>query len=232
MGTEQPGAVLTCMKPTRIFLADDHAILREGLKHILNTLPGCEVVGEAGDGQQALEQIEQLKPDIAVMDISMPVLTGIEVTRRVRRYYPDIKVIILSRHDNEEYVYQLLQYGVHGYIVKEEAGDDLIRAVEAVLQGETYLSPRIAKKVVSDFRAGGRTSREGPISEQFSVLTNREREVLKLIAEGLSNEEIARALWISPRTAKVHRANIMKKLDVHKVADLVKYAIKAGLVEA
>ncbi len=219
-------------KPVRIFLADDHTILREGLKHILTTLPDCEVVGEAGDGQQALEAIEQLKPDIAVMDISMPVTTGIEVTRKLRRYHPDIKIIVLSRHDNEEYVYQLLKYGIHGYIVKEEAGDDLLRAVEAVLKGETYLSPRIAKKVMSDFRAGGRKDNDAPIAQQFSVLTNREREILKLIAEGMSNEEIAKALWISPRTAKVHRANIMKKLDVHKVADLVKYAIKAGLVEA
>lgn len=219
-------------KPVRIFLADDHTILREGLKHILTTLPDCEVVGEAGDGQQALEAIEQLKPDIAVMDISMPVTTGIEVTRKLRRYHPDIKIIVLSRHDNEEYVYQLLKYGIHGYIVKEEAGDDLLRAVEAVLKGETYLSPRIAKKVMSDFRAGSRKENDAPIAQQFSVLTNREREILKLIAEGMSNEEIAKALWISPRTAKVHRANIMKKLDVHKVADLVKYAIKAGLVEA
>lgn len=216
------------MNNLKLFIADDHGILREGLKHILNSMPGCEVVGEAADGQEALERIEEIKPDLAILDISMPEMTGIEVARRLRKYNPQIKIIVLTRHDNEEYVDQLLKYGIQGYVLKDDAGDDLMRAVEAVRKDETYLSPRITKKLMSDY---GRPNRRQD-SGQFSLLTNREREILKLIAEGKTNEQIAKQLWISPRTAKVHRANIMKKLDVHKVADLVKYAIKTGLVEA
>ncbi len=217
------------MNKIKVFLADDHAILREGLKHILNADPSVEVVGEAADGQSAFEKIEQLKPDVVVMDISMPSMTGIEAARKLRKYDPEIKIIMLTRHDNEEYVDQLLKYGIHGYVLKDDAGDDLIRALEAIRKNETYLSPRITKKLMTDY---GRPSRPREGAGPFSLLTNREREILKLIAEGKTNEQIAKALWISPRTAKVHRANIMKKLDVHKVADLVKYAIKTGLVEA
>lgn len=216
------------MKKLRVFLADDHAILREGLRHILNSQPDLEVIGEAGDGQSAYEKIEELKPDIVVMDISMPQMTGIEAARKLRRYDPEIKIIMLTRHDNEEYVDQLLKYGIHGYVLKDDAGDDLLRAIEAIKKNETYLSPRITKRIMDDY---GRPARLKDGSGPFALLTNREREILKLIAEGKSNEEVARSLWISPRTAKVHRANIMKKLDVHKVADLVKYAIKTGLVE-
>ncbi|MCB1324352.1 MAG: response regulator transcription factor [Spirochaetales bacterium] len=215
-------------KQTRVYLADDHRILREGVRHILSEISGCEVVGEAGDGRQALQEIEEIKPDVAVLDISMPNLTGIEISRQLRRYHPEIKIIILSRHDNEEYIEQLLKHGVDGYVLKDDAGDDLLRAVEAVVKGEKYLSPRIASKVVRDLQRPART----PAADSpFVLLTNREREILKLIAEGKTNEEIARALWISPRTAKAHRANIMKKLDVHKVTELVRYAIRSGLVE-
>lgn len=217
------------MKKFRIYLADDHAILREGLKYILINNTPCEVVGEAGDGQTAMEEIEVLKPDIVILDISMPNLTGIEVTRRLRKYHPEMKVVILSRHDNEEYVEQLLKYGIHGFVLKDEAGNDLVRAVEAVIKDEVYLSPRITRNLMSDIKNPG--ERKSESSGQFTLLTNREREILKLIAEGKSNEEVARLLWISPRTVKVHRANLMKKLDVHRVADLVKYALKAGLIE-
>ena len=215
-------------KQTRVYLADDHRILREGLRHILSEISGCEVVGEAGDGRQALQEIEEIKPDVAVLDISMPNLTGIEISRQLRRYHPEIKIIILSRHDNEEYIEQLLKHGVDGYVLKDDAGDDLLRAVEAVVKGEKYLSPRIASKVMRDLQ---RPARNPAADSPFVLLTNREREILKLIAEGKTNEEIARALWISPRTAKAHRANIMKKLDVHKVTELVRYAIRSGLVE-
>lgn len=218
------------MKKKTVFLADDHGILREGLRHIINQSGMCEVVGEAGDGQTALEQIDQLHPDIVILDISMPNLTGIEAARRIRKYHADMKIIILSRHDNEEYVEQLLKYGIHGYVLKDDAGNDLLRALDAVLKDETYLSPRITKQIMHDL-TGPRKKNVDPASGQFSILTNREREILKLIAEGNSNEEIARMLWISPRTVKVHRSNLMKKLDVHRVADLVKYALKAGLIE-
>lgn len=218
------------MNEHTIFLADDHGIMREGLRHILNSVRGCRVIGEAGDGQDAYQQIEETRPHIAVLDISMPGMTGIEIARRLRRYHPEIKIIMLSRHDNEEYIDQLLKYKVDAYVLKDDAGEDLIRAVEAVIKNENYLSPRITGKVMQDY--GRRNRSAAPeVSGQFTRLTNREREILKLIAEGNSNDEIAKILWISPRTAKVHRANIMKKLDVHKVTDLVKYAIKAGLIE-
>jgi len=217
------------METYRIYLADDHAILREGLRHILSGIPGITVVGEASDGGKALEEIEELKPDMVLLDISMPTVTGIEIARKLRKYHPDMKIIILTRHDNEEYVRQLLKHGIHGYVLKDDAGNDLIRAVEAVRKNETYLSPRITRSIVADFDTERR--RRSAETGQFEVLSDREREVLKLIAEGKSGEEVAKALRISGRTVKVHRQNIMKKLDVHKVADLVKYAIKAGLIE-
>lgn len=219
----------------KVYLADDHAILREGLKLILTSQTNCEIVGESGDGKDALEEIEQLKPELVILDISMPSMTGIEIARKLRRYYVDMKIIILSRHDNEEYVKQLLKYGIHGYVLKDDAGNDLIRAVEAVFKGEIYLSPRITNRLVMDFQCINKQSQKKNHEEtinSFSVLTNREREIVKLIAEGKSNEEVASSLWISPRTVKVHRANIMKKLNMHKVTDIVKYAIKAGIVES
>jgi len=215
------------MKKLRIYLADDHAILREGLKLMLGAIPNCEIIGEAGDGRKALEEIENLKPDMVILDISMPGLSGIDISQKIKKYYPDIKIIILSRHDNEEYIDQLLKYGINGYVLKDDAGDDLVRAVEAVRNNNTYLSPRITGKVLNEY--GSRKKAES--TGHFTLLTNREREILKMIAEGNNNDEIARTLWISVRTVKVHRQNIMKKLNIHRVADLVRYAIKAGLVE-
>ena len=213
-----------------VFLADDHAILREGLRYILESSGHCTVVGEAGDGRTANEKIEELKPDLAILDISMPGLSGVEVARNLRRYLPEIKIIILSRHDSEEYIGELVRIGIHGFVLKDEAGSDLLRAVEAVKKGEVYLSPRITGRLMN---FSGNTEKKEPGEETglFTLLTNREREVLKLIAEGKSNEEAAKILWISPRTVKVHRQNVMKKLGIHKVADLVKYAVRAGLVE-
>lgn len=211
------------------YLVDDHAILREGLKHILMTIPEHSIVGESGDGGVALEEIDRLKPDVILLDISLPTVSGIEITRKVRKYHPNTLIIILSRHDNEEYISQLLKYGIHGFVLKDDAGNDLLRAVEAVLKGEKYLSPRIAMRLMGGFEAGGKKI---TADDQFTLLTNREREILKLIAEGLSNDKIATTLWISSRTVKVHRQNIMNKLKVKKVTDLVKYAIKSGIIEA
>lgn len=219
------------MNKTRIFLADDHAILREGLRYILGSVPGYEVTGESGDGREALGMIEKLKPDIAIIDISMPGMTGIEISRQIKKYVPETRVIILSRHDNEEYVSELLRLGVNGYVLKDNAGDDLLRAVAEVAKGNIYLSPRITRKIVTDYIAPGLREGAGRQDSQFTALSIREREILKLVAEGRSNAEIASTLWISDKTVKVHRSNIMKKLDIHKVADLVKYAVKNGLVE-
>lgn len=221
------------MKDLTVYLADDHAILREGLKHILEGAGYLKIVGEAGDGQQAILEIEQMNPDLVILDISLPKMTGIEMSRRLRKYRPDIKILILSRHDNEEYIEQLLKIGIHAYVLKDDAGDDLLRAIEAISRNQTYLSSGITARVVAGFASDATDKMEtnDDSSRIFDVLTNREREILKLIAEGHSTEQIAKSLWISPSTVKVHRQNIMKKLDLHKVADLVKYAIRAGLVE-
>jgi len=214
-----------------LFLADDHTILREGLKLIIEDVPRYTVIGEAGDGKEALELIEKLKPDVAVLDISMPTMSGIDVVRYMKKYVPDSKIIILSRHDNEEYVKELLKTGVNGYVLKDDAGDDLLRAIEAVLNGNVYLSPGVATRVVSDYVS---LEKSAPLEEgasQFDLLTGREREVLKLIAEGKSGQEIAESLRISPRTVKVHRANVMKKLGVHKSSELVIYAVRNNMIE-
>lgn len=216
-------------KKLKLYLAEDHAIVREGIMLILSTVNDLEVIGGSGDGREALEQIEALKPDLVILDISLPGMTGIEITHSLRRYHPQIKIVILSRHDNHEYLDQLMKEGIHGYVLKDDAGDDLVRAIQAVRKGETYLSPRIATRLVSGLRGQGSDQLS---TGQFTLLSNREREVLKLIAEGLTNEEIGKKLWISGKTVKVHRQNIMKKLDIHRVADLVKYAIKSGIVEA
>lgn len=214
-----------------LFLADDHTILREGLKLIIEDVPFYTVIGEAGDGKEALELIEKLKPDIAILDISMPTMSGIDVVRYMKKYVPESKIIILSRHDNEEYVKELLRKGVNGYVLKDDAGNDLLRAIEAVLIGNVYLSPGVATQIVSDYIS---MEKSAPVKEgesQFELLTGREREVLKLIAEGKSGLEIAECLRISPRTVKVHRANLMKKLGVHKSSELVIYAVKNNMIE-
>jgi len=215
------------MKDFTIFLADDHAILREGVRLILSQAKNCVVVGEAGDGRVALEQIEELLPDLAVLDISLPSLSGVEIARKLRKYHPEMKILVLSRHDNAEYVDELLKQGIHGYVLKEDAGSDLLKALEVIRKGETYLSPRITTQLMTGLEGKRARSTMDP----FKLLSSREREVLKLIAEGKSNMKIAQALWISAKTVKVHRANIMKKLDAHKVADLVKFAIKSGMIE-
>lgn len=219
------------MSNVRIFLADDHAILREGLKFIITSIDGYEIIGESGDGKQALEMIEKLKPDVAIIDITMPTMTGIDISRHLKKYNSGVKIIILSRHSNDEYVNILLKYGIRGYVLKDNAGDDLLRAIAEVLQGNIYLSPRITKSVISGHVAQDNADSSDGKTVRFSVLSGREQEILKLIAEGKSNVEIASLLWISEKTVKVHRANIMKKLNIHKVTDIVKYALKSGIIE-
>lgn len=219
------------MNKIRIFLADDHAILREGLRHIISASPEYEIVGESGDGRDSLEQIERLKPDIVILDISMPTMTGIEISRYLKKYVPHLKIIILSQHNNEEYVKQLLKYGIDGYVLKENASDELLKAITEVLKKNIYLSPEITKKVVSNYMNFEKHTDHNELKFHFSLLSSREREILKLIAEGKSNNEIAVSLFISYQTVKTHRANIMKKLNFHKLSDLIRYAIRSGLIE-
>ncbi|MDH5716407.1 MAG: response regulator transcription factor [Spirochaetia bacterium] len=219
------------MKPVKIYLADDHLILREGLKHILTETERYEIAGESGDGREVLEQVERIKPDLVILDISLPSLSGIEIARQLRKFNPNIKIIILSQYDNEEYIEELLKYGIHGYLLKDSAADDLLKALAEVLKDNIYLSPQVTKKLVKDYLPHTKDKEVKKEKSIFSILSAREREILKLIAEGYSSEKISTTLWISPKTVKTHRANIMRKLKIGNVAELVKYAIKQGIVE-
>jgi len=219
------------VKKIRIFIADDHAILRDGLKYILCENESCEIIGESSDGHDAVEQIYKLKPDIAILDISMPALTGLEAARLIRKYNKEIKIIILTRHDNEEYVRQAIKNGANAFILKENAGDDLLKAVKDVMNGNLYLSPKLLTSMVETGILLPAKPEENITTEDKSSLTNREKEILKLVAEGKSSNDIASILRISPKTVKVHRLRIMNKLDIHNITDLVKYAIKSDMID-
>lgn len=212
----------------KVFLVDDHVILREGLKKFISEKSRYEVVGEASTGIEALEKIEKLQPDIVVMDISIPEMTGIEVSQQICKYWPDIKIIILSRHDNDEYVNQLLKYGVKGYLLKNYSISNLLYAFTEVLKNNIYLCPSIMTKIVNNYNS---CKADKESNSLFGTLSQRELQITKLIAEGKSNPEISSILRISIQTVKVHRSNIMNKLCVHKVTDIVRYAVRHGLVE-
>jgi len=217
-------------KSTNIFLADDHLMVREGIKSIIVKSEDYIVVGEASDGRSALESIERLKPDVAILDIAMPLMTGIEVARQLKKYNPGIKIIMLTQYDDDEYIKELLLVGIDGYILKENASDDLIKAIEEVVKGNKYLSPQVTTKVVSGLtpdRAGDRKD----VVTRFEQLTRRETEILKLIAEGKTNREIASLLFISEHTVKAHRTNIMTKMGMKNLTEVIRYAIKKGLIE-
>lgn len=211
--------------PVRVLLADDHTLVRAGLRKLLESSPAFEVVGEAGDGLALLALAEQLQPQLVLMDIAMPGLNGIEATARLCRMLPDIKVLILSMHQNEEYVRQALRHGAVAYLLKDAAPLELDLALGAVMRGETYLSPAVSKGVVNDYVQ--RLRGDEPSAE---ALSPRQREVLQLIAEGHSTKEIARRLDLSVKTVDTHRSQLMKQLDIHEVAGLVRYAMRAGLV--
>ncbi len=211
---------------TTIVVADDHRIVREGLRRLLESRPDFEVVGEASDGEEAVQLVLDKKPDVALMDIWMPRLSGIDATRRIGRRGLGTKVLVLSMHDGRSYVEEVLRAGAAGYLVKTSSPGDLFSAIDAVRQGNSYLSPAITQQVVD---AIARPGDPGPSS--LAALTDREREVLQLIAEGLSSKEIAAMLGVTLKTIDSHRSNLMEKLDIHKVSGLVRFAIRAGLVE-
>lgn len=217
------------MTPTRIFLADDHALFREGLRALLERQPGVEVVGEAGEGTAALAQIAQTRPDVAVLDIAMPWLTGIEVTRLLRAVAPETRVLILSMYDDEEYLHEALAAGAAGYILKDHTSAQLVSAVETLARGGSYLCPTMAAKMVeSDARGQGQAAGV----RKSERLSPREREVLQLVAEGYTSAEIGARLGISPKTVEVHRSRISAKLGIQGVPGLVKYAIRKGITRA
>ncbi len=212
-----------------VYVADDHLILRDLLRLLLERVGQFELVGEAGDGREAMSEIERLNPQVVILDISMPSMDGMEIARKIRRFHPETKIIMLTQHDDQKYATMLLRTGVHGYLLKDDAGQDLVRAIDEALKGNIYLSPVIARKMVSVLTTDKPAANHE--SPGLSRLTNREKELLKLIAEGCSNKHIAGLLFISPTTVKTHRANIMRKLELHSRTELVKYALKAGLIQ-
>jgi DNA-binding NarL/FixJ family response regulator len=212
----------------QVLLVDDHTILREGVRSLLESEPDMRVVGEARDGTEAVEQVDALAPDVVIMDMVMPRMNGLEATVEIKRRHPDVKILILSMYDDDEYVQQIIQAGAAGYVLKRVAADDLVKAIREVYAGSSFLYPPIAAKLIEDYVRKARGSEAGEPSEQ---LTAREREVLRLIAEGNTNAEIAEKLTVSKKTVESHRANIMRKLDLHTVTDLVKYALKRGMIK-
>jgi two-component system response regulator NreC len=209
--------------PTRILLADDHALIRQGLKALLEK-QGFQVVSETSDGQEALRSVEKTQPDVAIMDISMPVLNGVDAARELKKSSPKIKVILLTQHDEDQYVTDALHAGVKGYVLKSQAADDLVHAIQEVCRGSVYLSPNISGAVVDAYLSKAYVSTD--------PLSGRERQVLQLVGEGKSTKDIAAHLGISVKTAESHRTRLMKKLDIHETASLVRYAIRRGLIKA
>jgi DNA-binding NarL/FixJ family response regulator len=213
------------MKQIKVLLAEDHTLVRAGIRALVQKLEEVDVVAEAGDGREALRLIETHHPDVVLMDIAMSGLNGLDATARITKEFPNVRVIILSMHANEEYVLQALRAGAVGYLLKDAGTAELELAIRSVAREETYLSPAISKHVVSDYvrRMGGEPS-------SLERLTRRQREILQLIAEGHSTQEIAQMLSISVKTVETHRSQLMERLDIHDVASLVRYAIRVGLV--
>ena len=210
-----------------IVLADDHTILREGLRALLAADANFKIVGEARDGREAVRCVEKLGPDLILMDLSMPRMSGMDAIREIKRRYPDTKIIALTVHKTEEYLLTTLQAGADGFVLKDATHDELILAIKNVMSGKSYLSPGVSEKVIQGYLKGKEGSRA---LGSWESLSQREREVLKLIAEGYKNKEIAADLCISLKTVEKHRANLMKKLDLHNAAALTVYAVEKGLV--
>ncbi|HLH20779.1 MAG TPA: response regulator transcription factor [Bryobacteraceae bacterium] len=207
----------------RILLADDHAVVRQGFKMILGAQPEMEIVGEAGNGREAVEAAEKLRPDVVVMDVAMPELNGIEATRRIVQSSPHTRILALSMHKDAVYVREVLRAGARGYLLKDAPAGDLLSAVRAVASGEGYLSPAVSNAVLDDYRRH--------VTNPIDLLTSREREVLQMLAEGKTNKEIAGVLNLSVYTVDAHRGRIMEKLNLHSINELVRFAVRNGLVD-
>lgn len=215
----------------QVLLADDHTILRQGIRLLLESQPDMEVVGEATNGLEAIKLAHSLRPDIILMDISMPQLNGLEATRRIKQELPTIQIVILTMHETEEYLIKILQAGATGYVLKQAADRELIEAVRIASRGDTYLYPRIASRLVSDYLRRIETGTPDERDTAYETLTAREREILKLVAEGHTNKEIAELLTLSIKTVENHRYSLMNKLNAHDRGELIKYAIRVGLIQ-
>jgi len=215
------------MAKLRIFLGDDHTLVRQGFRKILEEQPEWEVVGEASEGREAVRQVLELQPNVTVLDIGMPLLNGIEATRQIVRRLPASRILILSMHADEAYIIQALKAGARGYMLKDSADADLIRGVSAVAAGKSFFSPAVSKVMLDDYV---RHLAEKGVADRFETLSEREREIFQLIAEGHSNKAIADLLFVSPATVETHRAHILQKLDVHNTAELVLYAVRRGVI--
>lgn len=213
----------------RLLLVDDHAVVRTGLKMLLSGQEDVEIVGEAGSAAEALAQTELVQPTVILMDIGLPDKTGIEATREIKAKYPDVNIVALTIHEDEEYFFQMLNAGASGYVPKRAAPEELITAIRAAASGEVYLYPSMAKLLVRDYLNSDR-----PAEEKIDLggLTDREHEVFTMLVEGASNQEIAESLTISPKTVERHRENIMHKLNLHSRSELVRYAIRKGIIKA
>jgi len=211
-----------------IVLADDHTIVRQGLAKLLEAEPDIQIVGEAENGREAVTKVEELQPNVVIMDIAMPLLNGIEATRQIRKISPHTKVIILSMHSHDRYISELISLGASGYLLKDSTGGEIIKAISAAIKGDTYLSPSISRRVIEDYLS---LKKKSPQEDLYARLSNREREVFQMIAEGHSTKEISEILCVSPSTVKTHRANIMEKLQIDNIAHLIQFAIRLGIVE-
>ncbi len=215
------------MSKIRVLIVDDHVIVREGLHALLKAQPDIEVVGEATDGEEAVNKTREVQPDIVLMDITMPGMNGLEATRHIRQHSPDVKILVLTMHEGDEYFFKMLDAGASGYFIKGGSSSELITALRVVWSGDVFLYPTMAKKLLSDYLQRVRTGQD---KESYDGLTNREREILKLIAEGHTNQKIADLLVISLATVQTHRAHIMAKLGLRSPTELIKYAIRRGFI--
>jgi two-component system response regulator NreC len=211
----------------RLLLGDDHTLMRQGLRKILEERPEWEVVAEVGDGREAVKKCVALKPDVAVLDVAMPLLNGIDATQQIVRKVPETKVLVLSMYSDEAYVTRALQAGATGYMLKDAAGKDLLKGIASVAAGQAYFSPAIASLMLDDYvrRVAG-----SGVVDRYETLSEREREIFQLVAEARTNKEVAELLEISPATVETHRARILQKLDIHNTAELVLYAVRRGVI--
>jgi DNA-binding NarL/FixJ family response regulator len=220
------------MAPFRILLADDHEVVRAGLRALLEEQSGWEVVAEAVDGRDAVEKATKLKPDVVVIDIAMPSLNGLEAVRQIVKTVPNAKVLVLTMYDSDPLIQQVLQAGARGYLLKSDAGRDLVSAIDALRRNKTFFTPKVSQMVLEGYLDKSPKERETEEEPETLRLTSRQREIVQLLAEGKSSKEVAAVLGLSVKTAETHRANIMRKLDCHSVTELVRYAIRNHIIAA